>query len=41
MNNETLMQVVTTTESSTENPRLHIQGVGRDFHTKAGVTHAV
>jgi len=41
MNNETLMTAVTATESSTENPRLRIHGVGRDFHTKAGVTHAV
>jgi NitT/TauT family transport system ATP-binding protein len=30
-----------TPAASTEIPRLQIQGVGRDFHTRTGVTHAV
>jgi len=28
-------------DTTTQVPRLRIRGVGRDFHTKAGVTHAV
>jgi len=40
MTNETLMTTAPP-EASVEPPRLHIQDVGRDFHTKSGVTHAV
>ena len=32
---------IPTSDAGTETPRLLIKGVGRDFHTKAGVTHAV
>ena len=32
---------IPTSDAGTETPRLVIKGVGRDFHTKAGVTHAV
>lgn len=40
MTNETLMPPAPRV-TTTEKPRLHIQNVGRDFHTKSGVTHAV
>jgi len=40
MTNETLMTTAPP-ETSVEPPRLRIQDVGRDFHTKSGVTHAV
>jgi len=40
MTNETLMTTAPP-ETSLEPPRLRIQDVGRDFHTKSGVTHAV
>ncbi|WP_136708264.1 ABC transporter ATP-binding protein [Agromyces sp. H66] len=36
-----LTPTIETSEAGTETPRLEIKGVGRDFHTKAGVTHAV
>ncbi|AZS38325.1 Aliphatic sulfonates import ATP-binding protein SsuB [Microbacterium lemovicicum] len=35
------LEARTTEAAEAERPRLRIQGVGRDFHTKAGVTHAV
>nr|WP_315267514.1 ABC transporter ATP-binding protein [Microbacterium lemovicicum] len=35
------LEARTTEAAQAERPRLRIQGVGRDFHTKAGVTHAV
>lgn len=41
MSNQTLVPTPSTSESSVLTPSLDIQGVGRDFHTKAGVTHAV
>ncbi|MGV3714124.1 ABC transporter ATP-binding protein [Pseudolysinimonas sp.] len=40
MSNETLT-VPPTAPGTGDVPRLRIQGVGRDFHTRAGVTHAV
>ncbi|NYE18874.1 ABC transporter ATP-binding protein [Microbacterium immunditiarum] len=41
MSNEALVQEVTPVTASTEIPRLRIEGIGRDFHTRSGVTHAV
>ena len=44
MKNETLMPTappVTPVEAVVEPPRLRIEDVGRDFHTRNGVTHAV
>ncbi|WP_205835225.1 ABC transporter ATP-binding protein [Microbacterium salsuginis] len=41
MSNDTLAPPVTDTEVDRPIPRLQIRGIGRDFHTKAGVTHAV
>ncbi|HET6300535.1 ABC transporter ATP-binding protein [Microbacterium sp.] len=41
MSNEALVQEVTPVTASTEVPRLRIEGIGRDFHTRSGVTHAV
>lgn len=41
MSNDILAPTVATADAGTETPRLQIRGVGRDFHTKAGVTHAV
>ncbi|MFS0734906.1 ABC transporter ATP-binding protein [Microbacterium sp. 1P10UB] len=35
------LEARTSEAAQVERPRLRIQGVGRDFHTKAGVTHAV
>lgn len=32
---------IPTSDAGTETPRLLIKDIGRDFHTKAGVTHAV
>lgn len=40
MSNEPLA-ATTSQPTNSETPRLHIQGVGRDFHTRSGVTHAV
>jgi NitT/TauT family transport system ATP-binding protein len=39
--NDTLAPVIDGPERDVEVPRLRIRGVGRDFRTKAGVTHAV
>jgi NitT/TauT family transport system ATP-binding protein len=41
MSNEALVQEVTPVTASTEVPRLRIEGIGRDFHTRSGITHAV
>ncbi|MCP2635633.1 ABC transporter ATP-binding protein [Microbacterium sp. HD4P20] len=41
MSNDTLAPPVTDAEVGGAIPRLQIRGIGRDFHTKAGVTHAV
>lgn len=41
MRNETLAPATAPGDTQTEVPRLSIQGVGRDFHTRSGVTHAV
>ena len=41
MSNDTLAPPVTDAEVGRPIPRLQIRGIGRDFHTKAGVTHAV
>ena len=32
---------VTVSDTGTEVPRLRVSGIGRDFHTRSGVTHAV
>ncbi|TXK09975.1 ABC transporter ATP-binding protein [Microbacterium hatanonis] len=41
MRNDTLDNTTAATGGATAVPSLHIQGVGRDFHTKNGTTHAV
>jgi NitT/TauT family transport system ATP-binding protein len=41
MSNDMMTPTIPTSDAGTETPRLLIKGVGRDFHTKAGVTHAV
>ncbi|QEW00979.1 ABC transporter ATP-binding protein [Microbacterium caowuchunii] len=41
MRNETLPSTASAGDAKDEVPRLKIEGVGRDFHTRSGVTHAV
>jgi len=41
MSNETLASTASAGDAADEVPRLEITGVGRDFHTRSGVTHAV
>ena len=41
MTHDTSVQVAQSQASDAETPGLRIRGIGRDFHTRSGVTHAV